>query len=173
MAREFRVLCCRRLGPTCAHAAGQAWVPGAVGKGGDWFGHDSAGFDAYDEVPMSFAARPEFTHYREVLAGLRKQCPAAKPVVVRTAWLPPTTLGECGRRRERFVIRLNRDQSQAQAVETLCHEWAHALAWSYSLDKLARDPRVTKEQFEAAGHDEAWGCAYSRVWRVYAGMLGG
>ena len=49
----------------------------------------------------------------------------------------------------------------------------HRQEKGYSLDKLARDPRVTKEQFEAASHDEAWGCAYSRVWRVYAGMLGG
>jgi hypothetical protein len=82
-------------------------------------------------------------------------------------WTWGCRLGERSRRRERFVIRLNRHQSQQQAVETLCHEWAHALAWSYSLDKLARDPHITSEQFEQASHDEAWGCAYARVWRAY------
>ena len=58
------------------------------------------------------------------------------------------------------------------AVETLLHEWAHALAWNFSLDQLARAPDVDREEFERASHDEAWGCAYSRVWRAYAGMAG-
>lgn len=57
--------------------------------------------------------------------------------------------------------------NEGQAVETLLHEWAHALAWNYSLDRMARDPDVDRELFEAASHDEAWGCAYSRVWRAH------
>jgi hypothetical protein len=61
---------------------------------------------------------------------------------------------------------------EPMAVETLCHEWAHALAWNYSLDRLAQDPNVDRDLFEAAAHDEAWGCAYSRVWRVYSGGVG-
>jgi hypothetical protein len=94
------------------------------------------------------------------------------PVVVRTAWLPDTILGQCIRRRHRFVVNLNDGMDQPQAIETLLHEWAHALAWSYSLDKLARDPDVPREDFEAASHDEAWGCAYSRVWRAYSVGVG-
>ena len=82
------------------------------------------------------------------------------------------TFGECVRRSERYVIRLNAKMDQNMAIETLCHEWAHALAWNYLLDRLGRDPDVTREEFEAASHDEAWGCAYSRVWRVYSGGVG-
>ena len=39
------------------------------------------------------------------------------------------------------VAHLNRNLGEPQAVEVLCHEWAHAMAWHYSLDRLARTPR--------------------------------
>ena len=116
----------------------------------------------------SFLQRTGWREFRDVLAGLRLQCPTALPVVVRTSWLPDTILGQCIRRRHRFVVSLNDGMDQPQAIECLLHEWAHALAWNYSLDKLARNPDVTREEFEAGCHDEAWGCAYSRVWRVYS-----
>lgn len=115
----------------------------------------------------SFLKRPGWDAFKEVVAILRERCPAAKPVVIRTSSLPAATLGECIRRRERFVVRLNKNLDEPLAVETLCHEWAHALAWNFSIDRLARDPDVDRELLEAAAHDEAWGCSYSRVWRAY------
>ena len=63
------------------------------------------------------------------MAGLRESCPPALPVVVRASWLPKTILGQCFRREKRFVVLLRDQMRQAQAVEVLCHEWAHALAW--------------------------------------------
>ena len=65
------------------------------------------------------------------------------PVIVRMSWLPDTLLGQCIRRARRFVVRLNNRMGEDQAVEMLCHEWAHALAC---------------------------GCAYSRAWRAYLGV---
>jgi len=141
------ILCCRMLTPsfeTCAHSVG-----GSGRRRG------------------SFLTRPGWDAFRVTVASLREYCPAAKPVVIRTAWLPITILGECIRRRERFVVRLNRDMDEPMAVETLCHEWAHALAWNYSLDRLSKMPGVDPAAFDRACHDEAWGCAYSRVWRAY------
>jgi hypothetical protein len=44
------------------------------------------------------------------------------------------------------------------------------LAWNYNLDRLAKAPDTTDEEFQAASHDEAWGCAYSRVWRAFLTM---
>jgi len=123
--------------------------------------------------PASFRTRPGFDHFREVVRALREHCPAGKPVVVRTAKLAPTTLGECGRRASRFVIRLNSSLAELVAVEVLCHEWAHALAWNFTLDRLARKPDVEPAEFQLASHDEAWGCAYSRVWRVYVALCRG
>jgi hypothetical protein len=116
----------------------------------------------------SFLTRKEFGEFRRVVSRLRELCPTAKPVVIRTAWLPPTTLGECIRRPSRFVIRLNNRLDEQGAIETVLHEWGHALAWNYSLDSLAKQPDVDRDEFERASHDEAWGCAYARVWRTYA-----
>ena len=100
------------------------------------------------------------------MAHLRIACPAAKPVVVRTSWLPDDTLGQCFRRAERFVIRLNDELDEQMAVEVLCHEWAHALAWNFSLDRLAALGTADVDEFDAEAHGEAWGCAYSRVYRA-------
>jgi len=85
------------------------------------------------------------------------------PVVVRTSWLPETILGQCFRRMSRLVIRLNNRMGDEQAVDVLCHEWAHALAWNFSLDRLTEPPALYPAEFDRASHDEAWGCAYSRV----------
>jgi len=44
------------------------------------------------------------------------------------------------------------------------------LAWNFSLDRLAKLPEVDPAEFDRACHDEAWGCAYSRVWRAYLAL---
>ncbi len=152
MRKAGPILCCRRVGAVPAAGLVRA-------------------YGAHSRATASFLRRPGWNVFRDVLAGLRKSCPAAKPVVVRTAWLPPTTLGECIRRPRRFVVRLNRDMTQDAAIETLCHEWAHALSWSFWLDRLARQLDVDPAEFERASHDEAWGCAYSRVWRAYGEII--
>ena len=41
------------------------------------------------------------------------------------------------------------------------------VAWNFSLDRLAKTPGIDPVEFDRACHDEAWGCAYSRVWRAY------
>ncbi len=58
-----------------------------------------------------------------------------------------------------------------QAVEVLCHEWAHALAWNFTLDRLFKMRGLDPVVFDRACHDEAWGCAYSRVWRAYLEVI--
>jgi hypothetical protein len=149
-------LCCHRGKLTIAAA-------GDGRRGGGWVAR------------RSFTSRPDWRAFRAVLTGLRVQCPAAMPVVIRTSWLPDTILGQCIRRQERFVVRLNHRMGEEQAVECLLHEWAHALAWNYSLDRLAGVPGLDPVEFERASHDEVWGCAYSRVWRAYleVGEAGG
>jgi len=60
-----------------------------------------------------------------------------------------------------------RPDGGAQAIDTLCRAWAHALAWNVSRDRLAKTLGLDPIEFERACHDEAWGCASSRVWRAY------
>jgi hypothetical protein len=59
---------------------------------------------------------------------------------------------------------LLKDQTrEPQAVEVLCHAWAHALAWNFVIDRPLNAPDTDPIAFERACHDEAWCCACSRV----------
>jgi hypothetical protein len=69
------------------------------------------------------------------------------------------------------AVLLNDSMGEPQAVEVLCHEWAHALAWNFAVDRLISAPDTDPVEFERACHDEAWGCAYSRVWRAYLDVI--
>jgi len=120
---------------------------------------------------LSFVNRPGWREFQTVLGGLRRECPPALPIVVRASWLPETILGQCLRRDKRLVVMLNRDLGEPQAVEVLCHEWAHSLAWNFAVDRLINAPDTDPVEFERACHDEAWGCAYSRVWRAYLDVI--
>jgi hypothetical protein len=148
---HFPVLCCHRASFSRPFA-----IPAAVGC---------------PDADASFLQRSTWAEFRAVLAGLRDQCPTAMPVVVRTSWLPETILGQCIRRWQRFVVRLNENMGEPQAVEVLCHEWAHALAWNFAVDRLINAPDTDPIAFERVCHDEAWGCAYSRVWRAYLDVI--
>ena len=119
----------------------------------------------------SFVNRPGWREFQTVLAGLRRECHPALPVVIRASWLPETILGQCLRRDKRFVVLLNNKMDEPQAVEVLCHEWAHAVAWNFAVDRLINAPDTDPVEFERACHDEAWGCAYSRVWRAYLDVI--
>ena len=119
---------------------------------------------------MDLLRNDEWQEYNYELAALRKRCPPAMPVLVKFSKLPGDQLGKCARRRTRFVIHLNSEMSQYQAIDVLIHEWAHALAWNYSLDKLVNSAS-SRELFDAVSHDEAWGCAYSRVWRIHTTII--
>ena len=39
------------------------------------------------------------------------------------------------------------------------------------LDRLSKTPGLDPAVFDRACHDEAWGCAYSRVWRAYQEVI--
>jgi hypothetical protein len=60
---------------------------------------------------------------------------------------------------------------EPQSVEVLCHELAHALAWTFTLDRLSKMRELDPVVFDRASHDEAWGFAYSRVWRAYLDVI--
>jgi hypothetical protein len=154
LMRSRGVLCCRMVGP----------APAALSPGVSGLLLPRAG------RPKRLAAR-NWPVFGGVLESLRGLLPAAFPVVVRAASLPPDTLGYCHRTDERFVIRLADRLSEPEAVEVLLHEWAHALAWNHALDRLATDADVHPETFEAGAHDGAWGVAFSQVWRAYAGVI--
>lgn len=55
---------------------------------------------------------------------------------------------------ERIVIHINYNQNDYELVETILHEWAHAVCY----DKQ----RITEEF-----HDDTWGKIYSRIYRKF------
>jgi hypothetical protein len=94
-------------------------------------------------------------------------CPPALPVTVRTGRLGARLNGDCVRDRNRFVIRVSSELDQNGAIDTLVHEWAHALAWSLECDRRMRDFSISAEEFQALSHGPAWGVAYSRAWQTF------
>ena len=102
----------------------------------------------------------EYRAYKQLVSILKKKCPLAFPVSVRRVKLAHLD-GDCSLGKKKFFIRISRDISEASAIETLLHEWAHARAWNHLHDSL--DWR----EFEERSHDASWGVAYSEVYRIY------
>ena len=93
---------------------------------------------------------------------LRRECPIQTPIKVVTKDLGRAKLCGCciaylrpNGTVERFVIEVDKSMSVMAAIDTLLHEWAHAL-----------DNEANGVPLEP--HRNSWGECYARVWRVYA-----
>lgn len=86
---------------------------------------------------------------RRVAARLAAERPTDRPVRVEVVPIS-SHWADYNRERTHYLIRLSARMDRDSMVETLAHEWAHAVAWDAS--------RVD--------HGEAWGRAYSRCYRV-------
>jgi len=83
---------------------------------------------------------------------LKKKIPPPHPICVQRVLLKEDH-GRCHFNGDRFTIVVDRRLSEEMAIETLLHEWAHAISWnSYK------------------PHGPKWGRAYSRVYRTYLGV---
>jgi hypothetical protein len=65
----------------------------------------------------------------------------------------------CSKRGKRFTITLSKRAcfTRAQAVETLLHEWAHALCWKFA----------SMEARRLSDHDDEFFLAWGRIYRAY------
>ena len=104
------------------------------------------------------AIRRNFDH---VLRMLRKECPLKSPMRVVSRDLQAERLcGSCSTyltmagEIDRFVIEIDSNLNQVSAIDTLLHEWAHAM-------DLERYGLATES------HRDSWGRCYARVWRAY------
>ena len=107
---------------------------------------------------------------RFVFARLRELVPAGLPVKLRLAHILSAD-GWCRRRKTNFEITVSRYMNRSEAIEVLLHEWAHAVAWNHLDDALARNPAVSKAEFDHVSHGPAWGVAFSRVYQCYVGEI--
>jgi len=99
--------------------------------------------------------------FDQLLRDLRRECPLEAPIKVITCDLRKAKL--CGNciayltprgKIERFVIEIDKNIPYVTAIDTLLHEWAHAM------DKEANG-------IPSEPHRNSWGVCYARVWRVY------
>lgn len=96
--------------------------------------------------------------FLKIVKILKKECPPAFPVHVRRIRMVDD--GHCTRKGNSFYIKVNKALSESQMIDTLLHEWAHALAWNHLHDV------TDHKSFQLKVHDAAWGVAYSEVYRT-------
>lgn len=104
-------------------------------------------------------------NFDRVLRMLRKECPLQAPIRVISRDLHIERLcGSCSTyltadgEISRFVIEIDSSLTAVSAIDTLLHEWAHALDYE-------------KYGIAVESHRDSWGRCYARVWRAYVAKL--
>jgi len=82
---------------------------------------------------------------------MKQLCPPKFSLSVRRLQLPKHLDGDCQLKDGKFLIRINRELEEHEAIETFLHELAHTHAWYISKDD----------------HSDEWGKAYSRIYRTF------
>jgi hypothetical protein len=92
----------------------------------------------------------------DLFAKLRDSLKAKHPTIavsVRRCRMPKRLLGDCCRQVDHFLIRVDASQPEQGQLDTLVHEFAHAIAFL---------------EFEETGqHGPIWASAYADCYRIY------
>lgn len=122
--------------------------------------------DLKDADPTKKEAAPEeeegfdLDTFQAVTAALVEDCPVAYNVKLEVGPIGAKIAGftthvrEFGDEPEHLYIMVDPRQSDQGVLDTLIHEWAHAMVWDAS------------EGEEYAGHGPLWGVAYARAYRA-------
>ena len=89
-------------------------------------------------------------------ATLRDALKQANPTItvsVRRCKMPAGLLGDCRRKSDHFLVRVSNDQPMQGQVDTLVHEFAHAIAFI--------------EWEETSQHGPQWAQAHLDCYRIY------
>lgn len=81
--------------------------------------------------------------------SIRRLCliaPLDRPFIVRRRKMQ-NYYGSCGLVKGVFIITIASNVNKTVAIESLIHEWAHAMAWH-----------------EKKEHGPVWGVCYARLW---------
>lgn len=84
---------------------------------------------------------------------LKRSYPASLRVSVLRCKVPKDRCGDCIRKTGYFRIRVSSECTSQEALDTLIHEWAHAIAWD--------------EWIETGTHGKQWAEAYARAYQAY------
>lgn len=97
------------------------------------------------------------TSRAQLLRKLRRHCPALLPVRVRfrplrACWGVTHLCQDSQGRPSHFSISVHNASPLAVMLDTLAHEWGHAVAW--------------QEGKGVTDHGPEWGVAFARIYRV-------
>lgn len=93
--------------------------------------------------------------------------PPQRPVVVLAGRQLSGKDGDCCVDGRNFRIRVSKELPMSQAIDTLLHEWAHALSWDACVGKVANSRSISDYEFEWLAHGPKWGIAYSKVYLCF------
>ncbi len=93
--------------------------------------------------------------FHKLFDALGKQYPLTRDLRVEIKTLPGNYLGLTSRSGERLLIEIEGSQGQQGIIDTLVHEWAHAMVWDTHGDD----------------HGALWGVAWAKAYRVYLETL--
>jgi hypothetical protein len=92
----------------------------------------------------------------DLFAKLRDSLKAANPTIavsVRRCKMPALLLGDCSRKSDHFLVRVSNDHPMQGQLDTLVHEFAHAIAFI--------------EWEETGQHGPQWAQAHLACYRIY------
>lgn len=93
--------------------------------------------------------------FNEILAGLVEKAPLDHPCTVRVRELDPAYWGLTSKDpfTQEYLIEIESRQSMTGSIDTLIHEWAHAMTWSST--PCGQMP-----------HGPIWGVAYAAAYNI-------
>ncbi|MFY4731147.1 SprT-like domain-containing protein [Nitrospira sp. BLG_2] len=92
-----------------------------------------------------------YDYFREVANFFKNSNLVHEPISVRRVKLRQGLDGQCEKKHNRFIIKVNPKLSENYSIDVLIHEVAHAVAWDKDTDI----------------HGPNWGRAYSKVYRLF------
>jgi hypothetical protein len=105
------------------------------------------------EAPPSFNAE----HFQAVIRHLTEHAPLNAPALIQVRRIPEPVWGRCSWREDQgaYFIEIEAAQPYHAILDTLIHEWAHAMVWDAS--------PIACEAGDAA-HGPLWGVAQARAY---------
>lgn len=110
-------------------------------------------------------------YFLRVVEQLRSHLPPSRPVTVLVGRQLSDRDGDCSIVRGKFQIRVCKSLNEAEAIECLLHEWAHALSWRACVGTAAKSRSLAPHEFDRLGHGAPWGLAYSKAYLCFTSEI--